>query len=316
MDEGNENDNINQHKESINKILKTIREAKTKKVDPWVWAPFNNPAREDTTKLSHWSKKTEKDDIYSFSKLNRKIDVIRYTPEEYHIIQKLPQDSRKHKWSKSDTDLLYDLCVQFQLRFINITDRFNFEKCVQLQKKEEHKLVQLQGVKRRDRKCKEKEAKTKFMKRISKEKEQLTAAERTVEEIKDRYYEITRAILLARGQKDHVIVQTPYDYFLEKKRKENVEKLFLRSKQDNELEKQLLADFKKIDQLIKKTEKEEKQLEKLIQNEKLRQDAVMQQQELITKKIEESKQKIKDQQEQKKTKTDDSASYLVSEKIY
>ena len=42
----------------------------------------------------------------------------------------------------------------------------------------------------------------------------------------------------------------------------------------------------------------------------------MQQQELITKKIEESKQKIKDQQEQKKTKTDDSASYLVSEKIY
>lgn len=75
------------------------------------------------------------------------------------------------------------------------------------------------------------------MKQINKEKEQLTAAERTVEEIKDRYYEVTRAILLARGQKDHVIVQTPYDYFLEKKRKENVEKLFLRSKQDNELEK-------------------------------------------------------------------------------
>ena len=86
MEDGMENENVNQHKESINKILKTIREAKEKKVDPWIWAPFNNPAREDCAQLSHWTKKTEKDDVYSFSKLNRKIDVIRYTPEEYIII--------------------------------------------------------------------------------------------------------------------------------------------------------------------------------------------------------------------------------------
>ena len=63
--------------------MKTIREAKDKKVDPWIWAPFNNPAREDSAKMCHWTKLAEKDDIYSFSKLNRKIDVVKYKPEEY-----------------------------------------------------------------------------------------------------------------------------------------------------------------------------------------------------------------------------------------
>lgn len=51
-------------------------------------------------------------------------------------------------------------------------------------------------------------------------------------------------------------------------RKENLEKLFMRTREDNEIEKQLILDLKKLDQLIKKTEKEEKQLEKLVNNEK------------------------------------------------
>ena len=41
----------------------------------------------------------------------------------------------------------------------------------------------------------------------------------------------------------------------------------MRTKEDNEIEKQIIADMKKLDQLIKKTEKEEKQLEKLVNNE-------------------------------------------------
>ena len=45
----------------------------------------------------------------------------------------------------------------------------------------------------------------------------------------------------------------------------------MRTKEDNEIEKQIIADMKKLDQLIKKTEKEEKQLEKLVNNEKQRQ---------------------------------------------
>ena len=45
----------------------------------------------------------------------------------------------------------------------------------------------------------------------------------------------------------------------------------MRTKEDNEIEKQIIADMKKLDQLIKKTEKEEKQLEKLVNNEQQRQ---------------------------------------------
>jgi hypothetical protein len=116
--------------------------------------------------------------------------------------------------------------------------------------------------------------------------------EKRVEEIKDRYYSVSKAILEIRGNQDHVLVQKPFDYFTEKLRKENIEKLFGRTKEDNELEKNLIADLKKLDQLIKKTEKEEKQLEKLINNEKTRQEAVHHQQKLIQEKIENSKSKL------------------------
>jgi len=76
--------------------------------------------------------------------------------------------------------------------------------------------------------------------------------------LKDRYYSVSKFLLEARGQTDHIIVQKPYDYTKERTRKENLEKLFMRTKDDNEMEKQLIADMKKLDQLIKKTEKEEK----------------------------------------------------------
>jgi hypothetical protein len=71
-----------------------------------------------------------------------------------------------------------------------------------------------------------------------------------------------------RKEEDHILVQKPFDYLNEKLRKDNIEKLFTRTRADNDLEKLLLSDLKKLEQLIKKTEKEEKQLEKLVFNEK------------------------------------------------
>ena len=102
--------------------------------------------------------------------------------------------------------------------------------------------------------------------------------DKTVEEIKDRYFQVSKVLLEARGKHDHWIVQNPFDYTNEKKRKENLEKLFMRTKEDNELEKTLIAELKKMDQLIKKTEREEKQLEKLVNNERTRQNAMSNQQ--------------------------------------
>lgn len=82
--------------------------------------------------------------------------------------------------------------------------------------------------------------------------------ERTVDEIKDRYYTVVRAILLHRGEPNHPIAIKAFNYKQEKQRKENLEKLFTRTKDDNEKERQLIAELRKLDTLIKKTEKDEK----------------------------------------------------------
>jgi hypothetical protein len=51
-----------------------------------------------------------------------------------------------------------------------------------------------------------------------------------VDEIKDRYYSVAKAILEYRSQLDHPIVKKPFNFEQEVKRKCNLEKLFLRTK--------------------------------------------------------------------------------------
>ena len=48
-----------------------------------MWHEFENPAREDKWKFSHWMKKKEVDEVYPFARFNRKVEVIKYTDEEY-----------------------------------------------------------------------------------------------------------------------------------------------------------------------------------------------------------------------------------------
>jgi len=64
---------------------------------------------------------------------------------------------------------------------------------------------------------------------------------------------------------DHPLVKKPaFSYESEVKRKCNNEKLFMRTKEQHEKEKALLADLKKLDQRIKKEEKEERNFRKLV----------------------------------------------------
>ena len=67
-----------------------------------------------------------------------------------------------------------------------------------------------------------------------------------------------------RGQLDHAIVKKPFNYEQEVKRKCNLEKLFMRTKEQHEKEKYMIAELKKLETTIKKQEKEEKNLRKLI----------------------------------------------------
>eukprot|EP00826_Nyctotherus_ovalis_P055938 TRINITY_DN7483_c0_g3_i4.p1 TRINITY_DN7483_c0_g3~~TRINITY_DN7483_c0_g3_i4.p1 ORF type:complete len:337 (-),score=78.67 TRINITY_DN7483_c0_g3_i4:18-1028(-) len=83
----------------------------------WVHAPFTVPSRDDGLRLKHWQKEGVR---YPFAKLGRKLEIVRYSEEEY---RELIADINP-SWSKEETDLLFQLCENFELRFIVIADRF------------------------------------------------------------------------------------------------------------------------------------------------------------------------------------------------
>ena len=92
-------------------------------VDRWVWSPFQNPARNDKAEFCHWLKKKEIGEVYGFARFNRKANVVTYTTDQYNkVVAPIKSD-----WSKLETDVLFELCERFTLRFIVIADRFSYE---------------------------------------------------------------------------------------------------------------------------------------------------------------------------------------------
>lgn len=144
-------------------------------------------------KLNHWVKEKDKEEDYSFAKLNKKIDLVPMSEEDYDRVANTLQSD----WSKEETMHLWDLCERFDLRFIVIHDRFEYS--------------------------------------------------RSIEEIKDRYYSLSKKLLEDRGEHSHPIVKKPYNFEYEVRRKTNLEKLFLRTKEQQEYEKSLLDEVKKLE---------------------------------------------------------------------
>ncbi|WEW55444.1 swr complex subunit [Emydomyces testavorans] len=120
------------------------------KVRPWEITPFTNSARSDDLVLRHWQRKsllknlaplseptdaevseikaeeehpeTKAEEEYSFAKYNIKPQVPRrYTDEEYD--KHLQSDF----WSREETDYLMDLVEEFDLRWILIADRYDYQ---------------------------------------------------------------------------------------------------------------------------------------------------------------------------------------------
>ena len=104
-----------------------------RRVDQWDWFKFDNPARNDEFKLCHWVKVKEQNEPYQFARFNRKLEVISYTDEEYKKAVDSVNSTSSNvlqqwcDWTKLETDVLFDLCERFQLRFIVIADRFQQE---------------------------------------------------------------------------------------------------------------------------------------------------------------------------------------------
>ena len=90
----------------------------------WIWTPFSNPARQDQLKLVHWQRASDINKEYEPSKLNKSIEIVEFTKEEY---EKLIQPNDRN-WNYEQTMYLWDLIKRYELRFIVIMDRFDEEK--------------------------------------------------------------------------------------------------------------------------------------------------------------------------------------------
>ena len=132
-------------------------------------------------------KQKEQEEVYPFSRFNRKIEIVKYTDEEYNkIVAPLSTD-----WSKEETDHLFKLCERFGLRFIIISDRYDSYT----DSEDTKPNADQKKVKKRDAKAKDKEnKKNKKMDGL-----QGKYSERTVDEIKERYYSVAKAVLEHKG---------------------------------------------------------------------------------------------------------------------
>ncbi|CAF0876785.1 unnamed protein product [Adineta ricciae] len=175
-------------------------------VRPWQWTPFTNSARgpNDTFVLYHWQHKLDPNEPapeYPFAKFNKHVDVPTYTDTEYE------QYLQDKDWSRVETDALFDLCRQFELKFLIIHDRWN----------------------------------------------NILYLDRSVEDLKERYYTICTSLEYARTKRQ--TDKYNFDAAHERRRKEQLNKLLSRTKAEEEEELYLMNELKRIESERKERER-------------------------------------------------------------
>lgn len=94
----------------------------TQTVTPWKWLPFKNEARTDGLILHHWVRGDASQEEYPFAKMNQKIKIMSFSDEEYDMLLK------DDDWTLEETRYLFELCQDYELRWIVIHDRYNRPK--------------------------------------------------------------------------------------------------------------------------------------------------------------------------------------------
>uniref|UniRef100_A0AAG5DJP5 DNA methyltransferase 1-associated protein 1 n=1 Tax=Anopheles atroparvus TaxID=41427 RepID=A0AAG5DJP5_ANOAO len=197
--------------DTVSGYKKTKARLGMKKVRPWEWAPFVNPARTDGAVFHHWKRASDEQKEYPFAKFNKQLDIPSYTLNEYNAHLKTT------KWTKQQTDHLFDLAKRFDVRFIIMCDRW----------------------------------------------ERANYGIKSVEDLKERYYEVVGILNKVRnnGTEKKIYV---FDAEHERRRKEQLKKLFDRTPKQVEEEQQLLNELKKIEARKKERERKTQDLQKLI----------------------------------------------------
>lgn len=183
-----------------------------KKVRPWKWMPFTNPARKDGAIFYHWRRLADEGKDYPFARFNKAVQVPVYSEQEYQMC--LHDDG----WTKAETDHLFDLCKRFDLRFIVIHDRYDHQQ---------------------------------FRKR-------------SVEDLKERYYSICAKLTKIRAPTGADPKLSVFDAGHERRRKEQLERLYNRTPEQVAEEEYLIQELRKIEMRKKEREKKTQDLQKLI----------------------------------------------------
>jgi len=183
-----------------------------RKVTPWVWKGFHNPARKDNLVLSHWVKEDEQDEPYSFSRFHSKITMYDYTDEQYN-----KYFNNDPNWTREDTDALWKLCKEFDVRFVVVHDRFpNPNKTIEDLKERYYKmmkkLVEINALPEEDvskhplvkfnfNKAHEEQRKQQFEKLYNRTKEQIEEEKMLIQE----YKRIEQQLMRHQKQKKRVL---------------------------------------------------------------------------------------------------------------
>ncbi|AOW03853.1 SWR1-complex protein 4 [Yarrowia lipolytica] len=245
------------------------------KLTPWMWTPFQNQAREDGLILSHWVRGGEltQGDQYPFAALNTQISFPELTQEDYDGL-KLATPG----WTLEETRYLMHLCSEFDLRWPVIHDRWEWQtdqdvtmatgetkgaEGTESKVKEEDKDVEMADVKE------EKENKDESNKEKSEKKESAPpdGTARTVEDLKERFYNVVSAMskhpekYTAEGY-NMTTVKFPRD--MEIKRKQYLERLLARSPAEIAEEEALILKSRKLELSATKMLQERQELLKLL----------------------------------------------------
>ncbi|KAL5487600.1 SWC4 [Sanghuangporus weigelae] len=91
------------------------------KAQRWEWREFTNPARKDNLRLGHWVKASQDAQAdYPFAKYNIQPQSYTYSQDEYTNLLE------EEGWTKEETDYLFNIVQEYDLRFYVIADRYIF----------------------------------------------------------------------------------------------------------------------------------------------------------------------------------------------
>lgn len=205
--------------------------------------PFSNEARNDGLILRHWgfrddihttafpttpadsnAPSEEQDDRvpkptsnYKYAKYNVRVDRPVYTDEQYNA------KMRSEHWTKDETDYLVNLAYEFDLRWIVIADRYEYQPSQPFQNGDAMAVT-------------------------------MSPKHRTMEDMKARYYEVAAAAmalvnpLTSMSESEFAVHEKmiKFDPELETKRKQFAEGMLLRSREEIQEEENLLSELKRI----------------------------------------------------------------------